>query len=37
MMPSKLVKGKSLGFVRLGFGGGTARAMEENTPPWGWD
>jgi hypothetical protein len=28
MTPSKIVKRKSLGFVRLGFGGGNAHAME---------
>jgi len=32
MTPSKLIKRKSLGFVRLGFGGGNAHATEGKFP-----
>jgi len=35
MTPSKLVKRKSLGFVRFGFGGGNAHAMEGKYPGLG--
>jgi serine/arginine repetitive matrix protein 2 len=35
MTPSKLVKRKSLGFVRLGFGGGNAHATEGKYPGLG--
>jgi len=41
LTPSKLIKRNSLGFVRLGFGGGSAHVKEEgnkqeNTLDWGW-